>query len=206
MGVGAAACEPGTLSIIRQLFPDKGTRARALGLVGRRRRSGPGHGAGHRRYPGGSRRLAGHLLVQPRRRRGDLRRLRRTSSPRAPTPRRPSPTSSATSSGPIALGTVVFAIILGETAGYTAPHVLALFAIGAAVGGLFVFVELRSTAPMLEVGLLPKAALLRLAAGGLRHLLRRVLHLLPHRALPTDRRGLHGLSAPRRSSYPWPSP
>ena len=32
MGVGAAACEPGTLSIIRQLYPDKGARARALGL------------------------------------------------------------------------------------------------------------------------------------------------------------------------------
>ena len=31
MGVGAAASEPGTLSIIRQLYPDRGERARALG-------------------------------------------------------------------------------------------------------------------------------------------------------------------------------
>ncbi len=31
MGVGAAASEPGTLSVIRQLFPDRGQRARALG-------------------------------------------------------------------------------------------------------------------------------------------------------------------------------
>ena len=31
MGVGAAASEPGTLSIIRQLFPDRAQRARALG-------------------------------------------------------------------------------------------------------------------------------------------------------------------------------
>ena len=32
MGVGAAACEPGTLSIIRQLYPDRRERARALGI------------------------------------------------------------------------------------------------------------------------------------------------------------------------------
>ena len=30
MGVGAAACEPGTLSVIRQLYPDR-ARDRALG-------------------------------------------------------------------------------------------------------------------------------------------------------------------------------
>ena len=32
MGVGAAACEPGTLSLIRQIYPDRGERARALGV------------------------------------------------------------------------------------------------------------------------------------------------------------------------------
>jgi MFS family permease len=31
MGVGAAASEPGTLSVIRQLYPDRSERARALG-------------------------------------------------------------------------------------------------------------------------------------------------------------------------------
>ncbi len=31
MGAGAAAAEPGTLSVIRQLYPDRGERARALG-------------------------------------------------------------------------------------------------------------------------------------------------------------------------------
>ena len=30
MGLGAAASEPGTLSIIRHVYPDKGTRADAL--------------------------------------------------------------------------------------------------------------------------------------------------------------------------------
>ncbi len=32
MGIGAAACEPGTLSILRQLYPDRRDRARALGI------------------------------------------------------------------------------------------------------------------------------------------------------------------------------
>ena len=32
MGVGAAACEPGTLSLIRQIYPDDRRRARALGV------------------------------------------------------------------------------------------------------------------------------------------------------------------------------
>ena len=32
MGVGAAACEPGTLSLIRQIYPDHRERARALGI------------------------------------------------------------------------------------------------------------------------------------------------------------------------------
>jgi MFS family permease len=31
MGVGAAACEPGTLSVIRQIYPDRRTRTRAIG-------------------------------------------------------------------------------------------------------------------------------------------------------------------------------
>jgi predicted MFS family arabinose efflux permease len=53
--------------------------------------------------------------------------------------------------GPLSLGTVVFAIIVGETAGYTASHVLALFAVGFAAGALFVLAELRSKAPMLRV-------------------------------------------------------
>ena len=32
MGIGAAACEPGTLSLIRQIYPDHRARARALGV------------------------------------------------------------------------------------------------------------------------------------------------------------------------------
>ena len=32
MGVGAAACEPGTLSLIRHIYPDARERAHALGV------------------------------------------------------------------------------------------------------------------------------------------------------------------------------
>ena len=32
MGVGAAACEPGTLSLLRHIYPDRRERARALGV------------------------------------------------------------------------------------------------------------------------------------------------------------------------------
>jgi predicted MFS family arabinose efflux permease len=60
--------------------------------------------------------------------------------------------------GPAALGTVVFAVILGEAAGYAAGHIIALFAIAAAAMALFVFVEGRSKAPMLDVAYLRKPA------------------------------------------------
>jgi len=53
--------------------------------------------------------------------------------------------------GPIALGTIVFAIIIGETAGYTAPAVLALFAIGVVAAAVFVLIEVLVRTPMLEV-------------------------------------------------------
>jgi hypothetical protein len=53
--------------------------------------------------------------------------------------------------GPIALGTLVFAIITGEQAGYTAPYVLALFAMAAVAMAAFAVIELKVHRPMLEV-------------------------------------------------------
>ena len=52
MGVGAAASEPGTLSIIRHVYPDRETRADALGRVGGRVRPRPRPRPGHRRRAG----------------------------------------------------------------------------------------------------------------------------------------------------------
>ena len=78
MGVGAAASEPGTLSVLRHIYPEREERAR------RPRRLGRGLGPrararsrARRRARRGRGRLAEHLLVQPRPRRAVLRRRRR---------------------------------------------------------------------------------------------------------------------------------
>ena len=151
MGVGAAACEPGTLSIIRQLYPDKGDRARALGLwaavAGLALAMGPVIGGilvGLGGWPAIFWfNLAAGILVFW---------AAISVVPESSDPERGKPDILGYILGPIALGTIVFAIIVGETAGYTAPHVLTLFAIGVAAGVLFAFFETRSMAPILEIG------------------------------------------------------
>ena len=151
MGVGAAACEPGTLSIIRQLYPDKGARARALGLwaavAGLALAMGPVIG-GILVGLGGWRAIFWFNLAAG----AGILAACFVLVPESSDPETAKPDIVGYVLGPIALGTIVFAIIIGETAGYTAPHVLALFAIGVVVGLIFVFAEVRSTAPIVEVG------------------------------------------------------
>ncbi len=81
MGVGAAACEPGTLSLIRQIYREERARARALGVwtsvSGVSLAAGPGARRPSRRGVG----LARRLLVQPRLRARGARR-RRVGAPR----------------------------------------------------------------------------------------------------------------------------
>jgi EmrB/QacA subfamily drug resistance transporter len=150
MGIGAAACEPGTLSIIRQLYPDRADRARALGLwaaiAGLALAMGPVIGGilvGLGGWPAifWFNLAAGAVVFS----------LALALVPESSDPEPGRADIAGYVIGPVSLGTIVFAIIIGETAGYTAPHVLALFAIGAAAGALFVFWETRSRAPMLEV-------------------------------------------------------
>jgi EmrB/QacA subfamily drug resistance transporter len=150
MGVGAAACEPGTLSIIRQLFPDSRDRARALGLwaaiAGLALAMGPVIGGvlvGLGGWPAifwfnlaaGVAVFAAAWWVVPE----------------SSDPETGKTDIAGFILGPTALGTLVFAIILGETAGYTATHVLVLFAAAFVAFVLFTFAELRAKAPMLEV-------------------------------------------------------
>jgi EmrB/QacA subfamily drug resistance transporter len=156
MGIGAAACEPGTLSILRHLYPDRRERARALGgwaaIAGLALALGPVIGAvlvG----AGGWRaifwfNLAAGVAVLV---------ATGTSVPESSDPAHGRFDAGGFLLGPVALGTVVFAIIIGETAGYRAPHVIALFVVGILAGGLFAFVEHRSKAPMLDVGYFRKA-------------------------------------------------
>jgi EmrB/QacA subfamily drug resistance transporter len=157
MGIGAAACEPGTLSILRHVYPDRGDRARALGVwaavAGLALAMGPVIGGilvGLGGWPAifWFNVAAGLVALFAARR----------TVPESADPEAGKFDWAGFILGPVALGTLVFAIIVGETAGYTAPHVLVLFAIGFATGALFVFAELRSKAPMLRVQYLRKPA------------------------------------------------
>jgi EmrB/QacA subfamily drug resistance transporter len=156
MGIGAAACEPGTLSILRQLYPDRGTRARALGvwaaIAGLALAMGPVIGG--LLVGGGGWRAVFWFNVAA----GAAAFIAALSSiPESSDPETGGFDFAGFFLGPLSLATLVFAIILGESAGYTAPHVLALFAVAVAAGALFGFAEHRSRAPMLKVSYFRRA-------------------------------------------------
>ncbi len=157
MGVGAAACEPGTLSILRQLFPERHARDRALGLwaaiAGLALALGPVIG-GLLVGLGGWPAIFWFNLAA-----GLVALITAVSTvPESSDPEKGRFDWPGFVLGPLALGTIVFAIILGETAGYAAPHIIALFVIGAVCGALFVYVEHRSKAPMFDVDYLRRPA------------------------------------------------
>jgi predicted MFS family arabinose efflux permease len=60
--------------------------------------------------------------------------------------------------GPLALGTAIFAVIHGETTGYSDPAVIALFAVSAVTALLFVAVERRSADPIFDVAYLRRGS------------------------------------------------
>jgi EmrB/QacA subfamily drug resistance transporter len=150
MGIGAAACEPGTLSIIRHLYPDRRARARALGVwsavAGLALAMGPVFG-GLLTGGGGWRAIFWFNLAAG---------LVALTAAWLVLPESADPEGSGFDVpgyllGPAAIGTIVFAIILGETMGYSAPAIIALFAIGAAASVAFVVAEARSRSPMLDM-------------------------------------------------------
>jgi EmrB/QacA subfamily drug resistance transporter len=150
MGVGAAACEPGTLSVIRQIYPDRKTLARAIGwwaaMAGLALAMGPviggilvGIGGWHAIFWFN---LVASVLVLA----AAIPLVSETSDPE----------SGKTDFvgyvlGPVMLGLIVFAIILGETMGYTSWKVLTLFGSGVIALVLFILAEQRAKAPMLEM-------------------------------------------------------
>ena len=154
MGVGAAACEPGTLSIIRHVYPEARRRAIAYGvwaaIAGLALALGPVFGGlltGAGGWPAifwfnvaaAAAAFSFAWFVVPESRDPDGR--RGFDWP-------------GLVLGPGALALVIFAVILGETHGYTSPLVLSLFAVGfvALVG--FVFAERFSNSPLLDMGYL----------------------------------------------------
>lgn len=150
MGIGAAASEPGTLSVLRHLYPERRARARALGIWAAV--SGIALAAGP---------VVGGALVGAAGWQGIFWFNTFAAVCLLPLCARFVPESSDPDPAPldlpglvlgaVALGAVTFAIIEGETNGFTTSWVLALFAVAAAAAAVFVFVELRSPSPMLDL-------------------------------------------------------
>jgi EmrB/QacA subfamily drug resistance transporter len=147
MGLGAAAAEPGTLSILRQLYPDAGQRARALGawsaVSGLSLAVGP---------------VVGGLLVGAAGWRAvfwfNLACVVLLAAALRKVPESRDPTAGPADLrgfvlGSCALAAVVFAVIAGENHGYRTWWVVTLFAVGVLLVPVFVEAERRTAAPML---------------------------------------------------------
>jgi EmrB/QacA subfamily drug resistance transporter len=157
MGIGAAASEPGTLSMIRHLYPGARERARSLGIWAAVSSLGLALGP-----------LIGGLLVF-----GWSWRaifwfnvffgvLAFTSAaivlPESSDPVRARFDVPGFLLGALALGSLTFAIILGETAGYRTWWIDLLFFFSLAAAITFVFAELRAANPVLNVRYFKRSA------------------------------------------------
>ena len=151
MGVGAAASEPGTLSVIRHIYPDREERARALGawaavsslalalgpVIG-----GALVGIGSWRAIFWFNVAASVVVVV----------LAAVTLPESADPQAARLDIPGFVVGAAALGALTFAVILGETDGYRDSLVVSLFVVGVVALVGFVRVERASRAPMLELG------------------------------------------------------
>jgi EmrB/QacA subfamily drug resistance transporter len=157
MGVGAAASEPGTLSMIRHLYPDRGERARSLGLWAAVSSLGLALGP-----------LIGGLLVFGWSWRaifwanvffGALALLSASIVlPESSDPVRAKFDLPGLVLGALALGSLTFGIILGETAGYRTWWIDLLFLASLLMAAAFVVAELRAKNPVLNVRYFKKPA------------------------------------------------
>jgi MFS family permease len=149
MGIGAAASEPGTLSVIRQLFPDRRERARALGawaaVSGMSLALGP---------------VLGGVLIAV----GDWRDVfwfnlvlgvvllfaAARYVPNSSDPQSGRVDGGGFVLGAIALGSLIFAGISGEQYGYQTWWIVTLFVVSAVAFIAFIVVEQHVTLPMLD--------------------------------------------------------
>ena len=152
MGVGAAASEPGTLSIIRHVYPDRETRADALGVwaavSGLALALGPVIGGALVGFSSW-RAIFWFNLASAWSRSS----WRSSSCPSRPTARAAASTSSGPSSVRAFLACRSFGVIQGEESGYAAPSIVALFVLCALSGVAFVATERRVKSPMLDLSL-----------------------------------------------------
>jgi EmrB/QacA subfamily drug resistance transporter len=156
MGIGAAACEPGTLSLIRQIYPDGAERARALGVwtavSGISLALGP---------------VLGGVLVAAAGWRGifwfnlafgaAMFTAAAATLPESADPEGRRLDVPGLVAGAVAVTGVTFAVIEGENVGYGTWWVPLLFAVAAAAAVLFVVIELRVPDPVLRLEFFRKA-------------------------------------------------
>ncbi|HVX70843.1 MAG TPA: MFS transporter [Mycobacteriales bacterium] len=150
MGVGAAASEPGTLSVLRQVYPDRHGRARALGLWAAVSCLGLALGP-----------IVGGLVVGIWDWRGVFWLNVVVAMILLVAGHRYVPESSDPHAAPVDLpgqllaiggiATIVVGLIEGERAGYAAGHIITLFVLGTICIAGFVWRELVAAAPMLDL-------------------------------------------------------
>ncbi|MDA8311118.1 MAG: MFS transporter [Actinomycetota bacterium] len=152
MGIGAAASEPGTLSVLRHVYPDRATRANALGVwaavSGLSLALGPviaGTLVGVSSWRAifwfnlGFGLLAFSMAL--------------TFVPESSDPEGRQFDWAGMLLGGAALGAVSFAIIQGELFGYATWWIDGLFAASVLFGVVFLLVERARTSPMIDLGL-----------------------------------------------------
>lgn len=157
MGAGAAASEPGTLSMIRQIYPDARLRARALGawaaVSGLALAIGPVLGGiltgiwSWRAIFWFNVLFGGLAFVAAR-----------LTLPESSDPTRHRPDYLGFAVGAFALGAATFATISGETVGYRSSEILTLYAVALAAAAVFLVVEWRSSHPMLQIKIFARPA------------------------------------------------
>ena len=150
MGVGAAASEPGTLSVIRHLYPDPEERARALGawtaVSGLALALGPVIGGAlvgigtWRAVFWFNVGAAGAIIV-----------LAALSVPESADPLAARLDVGGFLTGAVGIAALAFAVIQGEIDGYKAPVVIVLFVVGVLALVGFTSVEHASRAPVLDL-------------------------------------------------------
>jgi MFS family permease len=122
MGLGAAASEPGTLSMLRHLYPDARTRSRAIGVW-----------AGTSGFALAVLAVAAVIL------------------PESSDPTAARVDTAGTLLGAGALAAFVYAIIDSESAGFGSPIVIALLCVSAVLAAGFVLQERRAPHPLLDL-------------------------------------------------------
>ncbi len=157
MGAGAAASEPGTLSMLRQLFPDPRRRARALGtwaaVSGLALALGPVLGGvlvalGSWRAVFWFNLAAGALVLAA----GAVVLAESADPPQGGLD------VAGFVFGTLALAALTFAIIVGETAGFFSAPIVVLFVVAGISALAWVRAERRAETPMLDLAYLRRPA------------------------------------------------